>query len=61
MRFMRVSWGKDDPWWSMSQEEQLHTWLKTCPFDYLIINNTVKRTLSQNQIKKHTFIINIYN
>ena len=42
MRFMRVSWGKDDPWWSMSQEEQLHTWLKTCPFDYLIINNTVK-------------------
>jgi len=39
MRFMRESWGKDDPWWSMSQEEQLHTWLKTCPFDYLMVRH----------------------
>ena len=38
MRFMR-EWVKDDPWWSMSQEEQLHAWLKTCPFDYLMVRH----------------------
>ena len=26
-------------WDLLSQEEQLHAWLKTCPFDYLMVRH----------------------
>jgi|MGYP001025492810 hypothetical protein len=41
MRFRRISSGKDDPWWSMSEEEQLTLWLQHSPFKYSLIDNKV--------------------
>tara|TARA_R100000544_G_C2211553_1_gene52260 strand:- start:10 stop:198 length:189 start_codon:yes stop_codon:yes gene_type:complete len=41
MRFRRLSSGKDDTWWSMSEEQQLTLFLQYSPFKYSLIDNKV--------------------